>query len=87
MVNKEDKITVIKEWVWYTCDEGQKEDDINEYNKMIDDYFINKTNVTKTDFKRIWGKVIEKWGVGDIGCDWEMFEETWKDVRLGNLIN
>jgi len=22
VVSKEDKIAVIKEWVWYTCDEG-----------------------------------------------------------------
>ena len=38
-VSKEDKIQVIKEWIWFTCDEGQAKDDINKYNKMVDMYF------------------------------------------------
>jgi hypothetical protein len=53
---------------------------------MVDDYFADKDDVTKNDFKTIWSKVIEKWGVGDIGADWEYFPETWKDVQTGTLI-
>ena len=45
-VSKEDKIQVIKEWIWFTCDEGQAKDDINKYNKMIDMYFASKDDVT-----------------------------------------
>jgi hypothetical protein len=86
-VSKEDKIAVIKEWVWYTCDEGQAKEDINKYNKMIDMYFADKNDVTKQDFKNIWNKVIEKYGVGDTGADSEAFPETWKDVQTGNLVN
>jgi hypothetical protein len=72
-VSKEDKIAVIKEWIWYTCDEGQAKEDINKYNKMIDVYFANKNDVTEYDFKTIWAKVTEKWGVGDVGADWDAF--------------
>jgi hypothetical protein len=86
-VSKEDKIAVIKEWVWYTCDEGQAKEDINKYNKMIDMYFADKNDVTKQDFKNIWNKVIEKYGVGDTGADSEAFPETWRDVQTGNLVN
>ena len=86
-VSKEDKIAVIKEWVWYTCDEGQAKEDINKYNKMIDMYFADKSDVTKQDFKNIWNKVIEKYGVGDTGADSEAFPETWRDVQTGNLVN
>jgi hypothetical protein len=83
--SKKDKIAVIKEWIWYTCDEGQAKDDINEYNKMVDSYFADKNDVSRKDFKIIWSKVVEKYGVGDIGADWEAFEETWKDVQTGTL--
>ena len=86
-VTKEQKIQVIKEWIWYTCDEGQVKDDINKYNKMVDMYFANKEDVTKEDFKKIWNKVTEKWGVGDVGADSEAFPETWRDVQTGNLVN
>jgi hypothetical protein len=86
-VSKEDKIEVIKEWIWYTCDEGDAKDDINKYNKMVDMYFADKDDVTKEDFKKIWAKVIEKYGVGDVGADWEAFPETWKDVQNGTLVN
>ncbi len=86
-VSKEDKIAVIKEWIWYTCDEGQAKDDINKYNKMVDMYFADKDDVTKQDFKNIWNKVIEKYGVGDTGADSEAFPETWRDVQNGTLIN
>jgi hypothetical protein len=81
---KEDKIAVIKEWIWYTCNEGQAEDDINKYNKMVDTYFANKNDITKNDFSAIWSKVSEKWGVGDTGADSEGFEETWEDIQAGN---
>jgi hypothetical protein len=84
-VSKEDKIAVIKEWIWYTCDEGQAKEDINKYNKMIDVYFADKNDVTEYDFKTIWAKVTEKWGVGDVGADWETFPETWDDVQTGTL--
>lgn len=86
-VSKEDKIEVIKEWIWYTCDEGDAKDDINKYNKMVDMYFADKDDVTKEDFKKIWAKVIEKYGAGDVGADWEAFPETWKDVQNGTLVN
>ena len=85
-VSKEDKIAVIKEWIWYTCDEGQAKKDINKYNKMIDAYFADKNDVTEQDFEKIWAKVAEKRGVGDIGADWEAFSETWADVQTGTLI-
>ena len=87
IVSKEDKIAVIKEWVWYTCDEGQAKEDINKYNKMIDAYFADKDDVTKQDFKNIWNKVTEEYGVGDIGADSEAFPETWADVQTGTLVN
>jgi hypothetical protein len=86
-VSKEDKIEVIKEWIWFTCDEGDAKDDINKYNKMVDMYFADKDDVTKEDFKKIWAKVTEKYGVGDMGADWEAFPETWKDVQNGTLVN
>ena len=86
-VSKEDKIQVIKEWIWFTCDEGQAKDDINKYNKMIDMYFASKDDVTKEDFKNIWNKVSEVWGVGDVGADSEGFPETWRDVQRGKLVN
>lgn len=86
-VSKEDKIQVIKEWIWYTCDEGQAKDDINKYNKMVDMYFASKDDVTKGDFKNIWNKVIEKWGVGDVGADSEGFYDAWKDIQTGTLVN
>ena len=86
-VSKEDKIQVIKEWIWFTCDEGQAKDDINKYNKMIDIYFASKDDVTKEDFKNLWNKVVEKWGVGDVGADSEGFPETWRDVQRGKLVN
>ena len=86
-VSKEDKIQVIKEWIWFTCDEGQAKDDINKYNKMIDMYFASKDDVTKEDFKNLWNKVVEKWGVGDVGADSEGFPETWRDVQRGKLVN
>ena len=53
LASKEDKIAVIKEWIWYTCDEGQAKDDINKYNKMVDIYFADKNDVTEEDFKKI----------------------------------
>jgi len=84
-VSKEDKIAVIKEWIWYTCYEGQAKDDINKYNRMVDNYFANKNDVTKYDFKVIWAKVTEKYGVGDVGADWDAFPETWADVQTGTL--
>jgi hypothetical protein len=87
LVSKDKKIQVIKEWIWYTCDEGQMKDDINKYNKMVDMYFTDKDDVTKEDFKKIWAKVTEKYGVGDIGADWEAFPETWNDVQKGNLVD
>jgi hypothetical protein len=86
-VSKEQKIQVIKEWIWFTCDEGQIKDDIIKYNKMIDMYFADKNDVTKEDFKKIWAKVTEKHGVGDVGADWDAFPETWSDVQKGNLVN
>ena len=86
-VSKEDKIQVIKEWIWFTCDEGQAKDDINKYNKMIDMYFASKDDVTKEDFKNLWNKVSEVWGVGDVGADSEGFPETWRDVQRGKLVN
>jgi len=86
-VSKEDKIQVIKEWIWFTCDEGQAKDDINKYNKMVDMYFASKDDVTKEDFKNIWNKVSEVWGVGDTGADSEGFPETWKDIQTGTLVN
>jgi hypothetical protein len=86
-VSKEQKIQVIKEWIWFTCEEGQATDDINMYNKMVDMYFANKNDVTKQDFKNIWNKVIEKWGVGDTGADSEGFPETWRDIQTGTLVN
>ena len=86
-VSKEDKIQVIKEWIWFTCDEGQAKDDINKYNKMIDIYFASKDDVTKEDFKNLWNKVSEVWGVGDVGADSEGFPETWRDVQRGKLVN
>jgi len=85
-VSKDKKIEVIKEWIWYTCNEGQAKEDIDQYNKMVDDYFADKTDVTKKDFQNIWSKVTEDWGVGDIGADWEAFPETWRDVQKGNLM-
>lgn len=85
--SKEDKIQVIKEWIWFTCDEGKAKDDITKYNKMVDDYFADKEDVAKEDFKNIWSKVSEKYGVGDVGADSEDFSETWKDVQTGNLVN
>ena len=84
--SKEQKIQVIKEWIWFTCDEGQIKDDINKYNKMVDIYFADKNDVTKEDFKKIWAKVTEKHGVGDVGADWDAFPETWNDVQKGNLV-
>ena len=60
LASKEDKIAVIKEWIWYTCDEGQAKEDISKYNKMIDAYFADKDDVTEHDFKTIWAKVTEK---------------------------
>jgi len=87
LVSKEDKIQVIKEWIWFTCDEGQAKDDINKYNKMVDMYFASKDDVTKEDFKNIWNKVIEKWGVGDVGADSEGFYDAWKDIQTGTLVN
>ena len=86
LASKEDKIAVIKEWIWYTCDEGQAKDDINKYNKMVDIYFADKDDVTEEDFKKIWAKVSEKYGAGDIGADWEAFPETWDNVQTGTLI-
>ena len=86
-VSKEQKIQVIKEWIWFTCDEGQIKDDIIKYNKMVDDYFTNKEDVAKEDFKKIYAKVSEKYGVGDVGADWENFEVDWKDVQTGTLVN
>ena len=86
-VSKEQKIQVVKEWIWYTCDEGQAKDDINKYNKMVDMYFADKEDVAKEDFKKIYAKVSEKYGVGDIGADFESFESDWKDVQRGKLIN
>ena len=86
-VSKEDKIAVIKEWIWYTCDEGTAKEDIDKYNKMVDMYFADKEDVTKEDFKKIWAKITEKYGVGDVGADWEAFPETWKDVQTGTLVN
>jgi hypothetical protein len=87
LVSKEDKIAVIKEWIWYTCEEGTKTEDMDKYNKMIDTYFADKEDVTKEDFKKIWAKVTEKYGIGDVGADWEAFPETWKDVQTGTLVN
>ena len=86
-VSKDKKIQVLKEWIWYTCDEGQAKDDINKYNKMIDIYFADKDDVTKEDFKKIWAKVTEKYGVGDVGADWDAFPETWNDIQRGRLVN
>jgi hypothetical protein len=86
-VSKDKKIQVIKEWIWYTCDEGQVKDDINKYNKMVDMYFADKDDVTKEDFMKIWNKVTEKWGVGDVGADSEAFPETWRDVQRGKLVD
>jgi len=85
LVSKEDKIAVIKEWISLTC-EGN-EDDINKYSKMVDMYFADKEDVTEKDFKKIWAKVTEKYGVGDMGADWEAFPETWNDVQNGTLVN
>jgi hypothetical protein len=86
-VSKDKKIQVIKEWIWYTCDEGQVKDDINKYNKMVDMYFTDKDDVTKEDFMKIWNKVTEKYGVGDTGADSEAFPETWRDVQRGRLVD
>ena len=86
-VSKDKKIQVIKEWIWYTCDEGQVKDDINKYNKMVDMYFADKDDVTKEDFMKIWNKVTEKYGVGDTGADSEAFPETWRDVQRGRLVD
>ena len=54
---------------------------------MVDIYFADKEDVTKDDFKKIWAKVTEKYGIGDVGADWEAFPETWKDVQTGTLVN
>jgi hypothetical protein len=86
-VSKEQKIQVVKEWIWYTCNEGQAKDDINKYNKMVDMYFADKDDVAKEDFKKIYTKVSEKYGTGDIGADFESFESDWKDVQRGKLVN
>lgn len=86
-VSKEQKIQVVKEWIWFTCGEGTKTDDINKYNKMVDMYFADKDDVTEEDFRKIYTKVIEKYGVGDIGADWESFKDDWKDVQKGSLVN
>ena len=86
-VSKEQKIQVIKEWIWFTCDEGLAKDDVNKYNKMVDMYFADKNDVTKEDFQKIWNKVTEKYGVGDVGADSEAFPETWRDVQRGDLVN
>ena len=49
--------------------------------------FASKDDVTKEDFKNIWNKVIEEWGVGDVGADSEGFYDAWKDIQTGTLVN
>lgn len=84
-VSKEDKIQVVKEFIWYTFDEGQDKANINKFNKMVDIYFADKNDVTKKDFEKIWAKTAEVAGAGDYGADWEGFEQTWDDVEKGIL--
>jgi hypothetical protein len=86
-VSKEQKIQVIKEWIWYCFDEGTKEEPIQKWNTKIDNYFADKDDVTFLDFKNIWNEMTYEIGVGDVGADSEGFGETWNDVQKGILNN
>ena len=86
-VSKEEKIQVIKEWIWYCFDEGTKEEPIQKWNAKIDNYFADKDDVTFLDFKNIWNEMTYEIGVGDVGADSEGFGETWNDVQKGILNN
>jgi hypothetical protein len=86
-VSKDQKIQVIKEWIWYCFDEGTKEEPIQKWNAKIDNYFADKDDVTFLDFKNIWNEMTYEIGVGDVGADSEGFGETWNDVQKGILNN
>ena len=86
-VSKDQKIQVIKEWIWYCFDEGTKEEPIQKWNVKIDNYFADKDDVTFLDFKNIWNEMTYEIGVGDVGADSEGFGETWNDVQKGILNN
>ena len=86
-VSKDQKIQVIKEWIWYCFDEGTKEEPIQKWNAKIDNYFADKDDVTFLDFKNIWNEMTYEIGVGDVGADSEEFGETWNDVQKGILNN
>ena len=86
-ISKDQKIQVIKEWIWYCFDEGTKEEPIQKWNAKIDEYFADKDDVTFLDFKNIWNEMTYEIGVGDVGADSEGFSETWKDIQKGILNN
>ena len=86
-VSKEQKIQVIKEWIWYCFEEGTDKESIQKWNKKIDNYFADKDDVTFSDFKNIWNEMTYEIGVGDVGADSEGFGQTWGDIQKGILNN
>ena len=86
-VSKEQKIQVIKEWIWYCFEEGTDKESIQKWNKKIDNYFDDKDDVTFSDFKNIWNEMTYEIGVGDVGADSEGFGQTWGDIQKGILNN
>lgn len=78
-------IKVIKEWIKYFELEDDEETE-KEY-KWVDNYLYGQTSISKKEFKEIWQHMADEYGVGDIGADWDGFDEVWKDVQSGTLIN
>ena len=83
-VDIKQSIKVIKEWI---SDFGLDENEIQEEYKYLDNYLYGQTSISKKEFEEIWQHMVDMYGEGDIGADWEGFDEVWKDVQSGTLIH
>ena len=70
----------VKEWFEVTL-EGDEDPQLKA---QINNILNTNQEVTKEIFQEIWEVVVEQYGVGDIGADWNSFDETYHWVKTGN---
>lgn len=67
------------------------DDSDHPYCKWVEKYLegYEENQITRGVFEQIWEKILDdyydEFGSGDVGMDWDPFEETWdKDINKPN---
>lgn len=83
----------ILEWVIQVMGDEQENPKEHPWYKAAESYLETMGYATdESDLRYIWGMALDGWydefGTGDVGMDWDCFEETWKEIeKKGNGLN